>query len=221
MDGRERAGVSRGFFARCLKEGRSQPTSVQGPGVVSGVFVRVLPEGRSQPGSEQAPGGWLRSVRQGLARGQEPAWFRAGTGRLAQECLSGSCPRAGASLVQCRHRAVGSVVFVGAGPWAGPSLLQGRHRDGGSGVCAGRIEQGPDLNRLSAGTEMQLQEDFQAVGARPGSAQGPRCGLSSVSRLIERGHGPPCLCAGTEMRPLKGFSRSKSGQDALGFRLES
>ena len=67
MDGRERSEVSRGFFARCLKEGRSQPTSVQGPGVVSGVFVRVLPEGRSQPGSEQAPGGWLRSVCQGLA----------------------------------------------------------------------------------------------------------------------------------------------------------
>ena len=139
----------------------------------------------------------------------------------SQECLSGSCPREGASLVQCRHGAVGSGVFVRAGPWAGPSLLQGRHRDGGSGVCAGRIEQGPDLNRLSAGTEMQLQEYFQAVGTRPGSAQGPRCGLSSVSRLIERGHGPPCLCAGTEMRPLKGFSRSKSGQDALGFRLES
>ncbi|PYC99544.1 hypothetical protein B4U78_016355, partial [Microbacterium esteraromaticum] len=30
----------------------------------------------------------LRSVCQGLARGQEPAWFSAGTGRWAQECLS-------------------------------------------------------------------------------------------------------------------------------------
>ena len=67
---------------------------------------------------------------------------------------------------------------------------------------------------------MQLQEDFQAVGARPGSAQGPRCGLSSVSRLIERGHGPPCLCAGTEMLPQEGFSRSDRGQDAHGFRAE-
>ena len=48
----------------------------------------VLPEGRSQPGLEQAPGGGLRSVCQGIARGQGPAWFRAGTGRWSQECLS-------------------------------------------------------------------------------------------------------------------------------------
>jgi len=189
-----RALSRRGTKGRTQRSGRVG-SELEAPG---GFFARCLNEGRSQPASVQASGGGLRSVCQGLAHGQE-----------------------GASLVQCRPGAVGSGVFVVAGPWAGPSLLQGRHRDGGSGVCAGRIEQGPDLNRLSAGTEMQLQEDFQAVGARPGSAQGPRCGLSSVSRLIERGHGPPCLCAGTEMRPLKGFSRSKSGQDALGFRLES
>jgi len=217
-------GVSCGIRALSRRgtKGRTQRSGRKGASWSLPWFLCQVLEGRQEPAYFSAgTRGGLRSVCQGLARGQEPAWFRAGTGRLAQECLSGSCPRAGASLVQCRHRAVGSVVFVGAGPWAGPSLLQGRHRDGGSGVCAGRIEQGPDLNRLSAGTEMQLQEDFQAVGARPGSAQGPRCGLSSVSRLIERGHGPPCLCAGTEMRPLKGFSRSKSGQDALGFRLES
>ena len=80
-----------------------------------GVFARCLNEGRSQPASVQASGGGLRSVCQGLAHGQEgaslvqcrpgavgsgvfvrvlpkdrkePAWFSAGTGRWAQECLS-------------------------------------------------------------------------------------------------------------------------------------
>ena len=64
-----------------------------------------------------------------------------------------------------------------------------------------RPEQGLDLDRFRAGTEMQLQEYFLGVGSRTGSARGPRCGLSSVSRVIEQGHGPPCLRAGTEMRP--------------------
>ena len=157
-----------------------------------------------------------------LERRQEPACFSAGIGRWAQECLSGSCPQQeGASLVQCRPGAVGSGVFVVAGPWAGPSLLQGRHRDGGSGVCAGRIKQRPDLDQFRTGTEMQLQEYWLEVGSRTGSARGPRCGLSSVPRVIERGHGPSCLCAGTEMRPQEGFSRSDRGQHAHGFRAES
>ena len=67
---------------------------------------------------------------------------------------------------------------------------------------------------------MLLQEYFLGVGPRPGLAQGSRCGLSSVSRVTERGHGPPCLCAGTEMLPQEGFSRSDRGQDAHGFRAE-
>ena len=170
-------------------------SELEAPG---GFFARCLNEGRSQPASVQASGGGLRSVCQGLAHGQE-----------------------GASLVQCRPGAGGSGVFVVAGPWAGPSLLQGRHRDGGSGVCAGRIKQRPDLDQFRTGTEMQLQEYFLGVGSRTGSARGPRCGLSSVPRVIERGHGPSCLCAGTEMRPQEGFSRSDRGQHAHGFRAES
>ena len=113
-----------GYFARCLNEGRSQPASVQGSGVGSGVFARVLTEGRSQPGSVQTPGGGPRSVCHGIARGQEPAWFRAGTGRWAQECLSGSCPRAGTSLVQGRPRAVVSGVSVGAGHGQDPASFR-------------------------------------------------------------------------------------------------
>ena len=195
--GRERAGVSRWLLCQVL-ERRQEPACF----------------------SAETRGGH-RSVCQGLALGRGPAWFSAGTGRWAQECLSGSCLRAGASLVQCRHRAVGSGVFVGAGPWAGPSLLQGRHRDGGSGACDVRPEQGLDLDRFRAGTEMQLQEYFLGVGTRPGSPRGPRCGLYRVFRVIERRHGPPCLCAGTEMRPQEGFSRSDRGQDAHAFRAES
>ena len=170
-------------------------SELEAPG---GFFARCLNEGRSQPASVQASGGGLRSVCQGLAQGQE-----------------------GASLVQCRHGAVGSGVFVVAGPWAGPSLLQGRHRDGGSGVCAGRIKQRPDLDQFRTGTEMQLQEYWLGAGSRTGSARGPRCGLSSVPRVIERGHGPSCLSAGTEMRPQEGFPRSDRGQHAHGFRAES
>ena len=84
-----------------------------------------------------------------------------------------------------------------------------------------RPEQGLDLDRFRAGTEMQLQEYFLGVGTRPGSPRGPRCGLYRVFRVIERRHGPPCLCAGTEMRPQEGFSRSDRGQHAHGFRAES
>ena len=189
-----RALSRRGTKGRTQRSGRVG-SELEAPG---GFFARCLNEGRSQPASVQASGGGLRSVCQGLAHGQE-----------------------GASLVQCRPGAVGSGVFVVAGPWAGPSLLQGRHRDGGSGVCAGRIKQRPDLDQFRTGTEMQLQEYFLGVGSRTGSARGPRCGLSSVPRVIERGHGPSCLCAGTEMRPQEGFSRSDRGQHAHGFRAES
>ena len=81
-------------------------------------------------------------VCQVLEQRQEPACFSAGNPVWAQEYLSRSCPRAGASLVQCRAREAGSGVCVGDGPWAGPSLFQGKDRDGGSGVRVGGMNKG-------------------------------------------------------------------------------
>ena len=98
--GRERAGVSRWLLCQVLE--RRQEPACFGAGIRSGLW----------------------SVCQGLDRGQEPAWISADSGRGAQECLSGYCPRAGTSLVQGRHRAVVSGVSVGAGHGQDPASFR-------------------------------------------------------------------------------------------------
>ena len=169
-----------GYFGRCLNEGRSQPASVQGPVVASGVFVRVLPEGRCQPSSVQAPGSGLRSVCQGLARGQEPAWFsagtrgclrnvcqgpargqepawfRAGVGRWAQDGLlapghGGAQPPSG----QAQRWGLRSLCWANR-TRARPKPVERRDRDAASGVFPG----GRNPARFSAGSKMRAQQCF-------------------------------------------------------------
>ena len=108
-------------------------SELEAPG---GVFARCLNEGRSQPASVQASGGGLRSVCQGLAQGQE-----------------------GASLVRCRHGAVGSGVFVRV-------LPEGRSQPGSMQAPGGGLR-GVCRRRAVGGT-------------KPPSGQAQRWGLRSL-----------------------------------------
>ena len=112
-------------------------------------------------------------VCQVLEQRQEPACFSAGNPVWAQEYLSRSCPRAGASLVQCRAREAGSGVCVGAG-----LRQEGRDIDGAQEYVLGdRTRARPRL--VQCRTEMELQEYF--LGQEPShihfadQVAAPRC----------------------------------------------